>query len=142
MGILPAGDTLQSYKHLSNSIMPKAFAHHCICDLLSSVLEQESYRFLLWGNWPHNEADLRLSGMASSSARQETETGHIAFPTAACLRAFYLLGSPVWGPEGWRKHHCTVGLWVRDTHSLSNACVCPMAVETLMEQNLEGRGEH
>lgn len=48
--------------------MPKAFAQYCICDLICSELTHESYQFLLLGNWPHNVADLRLSGMASSSA--------------------------------------------------------------------------
>lgn len=72
---------------------------------------------------------------------RDTETSHNAFHTAAYLREFYLLGSPVWDPEGWRKPHCIVGLWVRDMRSLSNVCVCPMAVETLMEENLQGKGE-
>lgn len=74
--------------------------------------------------------------------KQHTETGRITFHMAAYLREFSQLGSPAWGPEGWRKRRCTVGLWVRDMRSLSNACVCPTAVETLMGGNLHGRGEH
>lgn len=127
-------------KHLSKVLMPEAFAHYRACDLICSELKQKSYLFLLWGNWLHSAAGLRLFGTVSSSANRETDTGCITFCTAAYLRAFYLLGSPVWGPEGWRKHHCTAGPWVTGMRSLSNACVCPTAVETLMEENLQKRG--
>lgn len=73
--------------------------------------------------------------------KQETERGQSHLTQLLTRERFYPHSSPVWGPGGWRKHRCTVGLWETDKHSLSNACVCPAAVETLTEENLQGRGE-